>query len=1137
MPEERKLVSLVFADVVGSTAWGAQQDPEVVRRSMARYFARMKGIAETHGGTVEKFIGDAVMVVFGVPQLHEDDAERAVRAALAMRDAIADLNRDLGIALAVRIGVNSGDVVTGGGEEERQFLVTGDAVNVVARLQAGAEPDEVVVGALTERLTRDSIEYEARDPIVAKGKPEPVPAFRALRARSAVPVSHGGAPALRATLVGRARELRHLLDSVERTAAERTGYLVTLVGNAGVGKSRLVAELVARLAQREGLRILRGRCLAYGAGITYWPLMDVVREDAGITSSDDRGAVLGKLSARLAALFSSDRLPAVQARIALLLGLEPAAAVLPNVPAERIAVELSWGIRQYLETVAAHETLVLVIDDLQWAEPAVLEVLGQLADRSSTVPVLLVCIARPELLERNPSWAASRSNASLVHLEPLDELDTGTLLSGLLATADVPPPVASLIAERSAGNPLFCEEFLRMLIDAGYLEFADGRWKATRPLGELPLPESIQSIVAARLDGLPPTEKITFQRASVIGEHFALDELLALDGDMGVAPEALVRKGLFVADRDDPSGRSLRFKHLLIRDVAYGSLSKADRAALHDRVGALLEAAKADRRDEFSELLAYHAAQSYLLSRELRLEPDTLAPRSARALRCSTLAGDRALALFATEQAVRHYALGIEIASDDEPMRAELQLRLAEALRRAGDSQRASRAAEDAQEGYARVGDVRGQADALRTQAAALAELEEHDRALLAGEAAAQILAPLGESESLADVHAQIARVRMLKSDWSGAIEAGEHSVSVAQRVGAIEVELDAQVTVGYSMSNLTASVDHGAEGMKRMREAIDLGIARGVIFPTFRGFANLEGAMWEQRFSGDLVRGLAAEYIAHAHKFGFRHASVIAEEAQSAMLDADWDLVLRLASESVGEGSYASMVRIMEAFVTVGRDGPAVGLALLESRRQYLRRLGRQNRSWQAGLVVQVLGFAAQDRELLGFAEDFAELIGRGDPDPGLDAVAVGAIVAARSVGDDKALHRWIELCLAAPQTIAAPVDLRRAYAQGERHAAGDDTDSALVSIEESIRISDSVHSSVPFPRIALRLRRVELLLLRAKLGDREAAASAFSELVPYWRKAKATWYLGQLKHWAADHGLAFSRGGFEADSIVASP
>src|SRR5712692_7814791 len=346
MPEERKLVTVVFADIVGSTAFGSNNDPEVVRSAMGSYFERMKSIAEMHGGTVEKFIGDAVMVVFGVPRLHEDDAERAARAALAMRDAVTDLKRELGFALALRIGVNSGEVVTGTGEE-RHFLVTGDAVNVAARLQAGAEPDEVVVGALTERLTRDAIEYEAREPITAKGKAEPVPAFRALRARSALPESRRGTPALLATLVGREREEQQLLDSFARASDERTGYVVTVVGNAGVGKSRLVAEVLARLAQRAGVRILRGRCLPYGTGITYWPLMDVVREDAGITSSDDRGAVLRKLSARLATLFSGDRLPAVQARIALLLGLEPAAAALPNVSAERIAVELSWGIRQY----------------------------------------------------------------------------------------------------------------------------------------------------------------------------------------------------------------------------------------------------------------------------------------------------------------------------------------------------------------------------------------------------------------------------------------------------------------------------------------------------------------------------------------------------------------------------------------------------------------------------------------------------------------------------------------------------------------------------------------------------------------------------------------------------------------------
>src|SRR5256712_330523 len=723
---------------------------------MARYFARMKRIAETHGGTVEKFIGDAVMVVFGVPQLHEDDAERAVRAALAMRDAIADLNRDLGIALAVRIAVNSGDVVTGGGEDQRQFLVTGDAVNVVARLQAGAEPDEVVVGAHTERLTHGSIEYEARDPVVAKGKPEPVPAFRALRARSAVPVSHGGAPAQPATLVGRARELRQLLDGVERATDERTGYLVTVIGNAGVGKSRLVAEVMARLAQRAGVRILRGRCLAYGAGITYWPLMDVGREDAGIPSSDDRGAVLGKLSARLATLFSGDRLPAVQARIALLLGLEPAAAVLPNVSAERIAVELSWGIRQYLEAIAARETLVVVIDDLQWAVPAVLEVLGQVAERSSTVPVLLICLARPELLERSPSWAPSRPTASVAHLEPLDERDTRSLLSGLLATADVPPPVASLIAERSAGNPLFCEEFLRMLIDAGHLEFADGRWKTTRSLGDLPLPESIQSIVAARL--------------------------------------------------------------------------------------------------------ADHAAQWYRRGRELRLEPDTIAPRSARALRSSTLAGDRALALFATEQAVGHYTLAIEIARDDDPMLGELQLRLAQAAFLAGATRRALGAADEARRWFEKRGDMRGAGLALTRVASYRWFLGETTGARAAAEGAAPGLEPLRESEELAGAYAQVARLAYLDVDYSVGAEWGQRAVQMARERMAPSIEGDPLITPGPMDVAL-------GRGVGRLREGIDLASTHDLVETAMRGFHNLSVTLHMTGSSAAETRRVLEEMFAYARR------------------------------------------------------------------------------------------------------------------------------------------------------------------------------------------------------------------------------------------------------------------------------
>jgi predicted ATPase/class 3 adenylate cyclase len=791
MPEERKLVTVVFADIVGSTAFGSNNDPEVVRSAMGSYFERMKGISETHGGTVEKFIGDAVMVVFGVPRLHEDDAERAVRAALAMRDAVTDLQREVGFALALRIGVNSGEVVTGTGEE-RHFLVTGDAVNVAARLQAGAEPGEVVVGVLTERLTRAAIDYETCEPISAKGKVEPVPAFRAVRARSILPESHHAAPAQRVALVGREGELQLLLDSFARASKERTGYVVTVVGNAGVGKSRLVAEVLARLAQRAGVRILRGRCLPYGAGITYWPFMDLVREDAEIQPSDDRTAALAKLDARLAALFPGDRLPAVHGRLTLLLGLEVAGVALPNVPAERIAVELSSGIRQYIEAIASRNALVVVIDDLHWAEPGVLEMLAHVADRSSAVPFLLICVARPELLERYP-WSAGNSNASLLQLEPLDATETRTLLSELLGLAEVPPSIGLRIAERSAGNPLFCEEFVRMLIEARHLEFAGGHWRATGATAELPLPESIHSVVAARIDGLPPPEKTTLQRASVIGERFALDEILALNDEARGEPQALVRKGFFVADGDDPSGRSLRFKHLLIRDVAYGSLSKADRAQLHDRVGTRLEAGITDRHNEFSELLAYHAAQSYLLGRELRLQGEAVAARTARALRWSGLAGDRALALYATEQAAGHYALAIEIGSREgsgSELLQHLYVSRGRALELRGAYDEAIEAYEALERLAAECSDARLRADALAHQATIYRTATTRfnaGRAEKLLDAALKIARTLGDRVLIAQLQREQLHIHLFRGHVKQAIEAGEESLAAATEIGSRE--------------------------------------------------------------------------------------------------------------------------------------------------------------------------------------------------------------------------------------------------------------------------------------------------------------------------------------------------------------
>ncbi|GAC1456129.1 MAG: hypothetical protein NVSMB8_02360 [Candidatus Limnocylindrales bacterium] len=631
MPEERKLVSVLFADTVGSTALGAEHDPELIRTTMGRYFERMRQIAERHGGTVEKFIGDAVMVVFGVPKVHDDDAERAVRAGLAMRDELGELNRELAVELAARVGINSGEAVADPGATG-QFLVTGDVVNMAARIQQGAEVGEVLVGALTEQLTRVAIEYAEHAPIVAKGRATPVRAFTAVRAKSAIPEQARGLPAMRASLVGRDRELRLLLDTVARATADRAVHVFTLLGEPGVGKSRLVAECLVRL--RGEPLIMRGRCLPYGAGITYWPLIEVLRAQAGIAGSDDRAAALAKLEAHLEAALPTpaDRLP-VRQRLIALLGLESPAVALPDVAPDRVNAEIGWARRRYLESVTASKAAVLVIDDLQWAEPALIQVIDGILDRMRGVPLALLCVARPELAETHPGWSSGRSNASTMTLEGLDAAQTTTLISRLLDIDDLPADLRAKIAARSEGNPLFCEEFLRMLIDDGRVIFQDGRWRATADAASVTVPETIVALLAAGIDRLGPAEKRTLQLASIVGERFTAAEVQALAPDADPAAlDTLERKGLVLEDREGAGAGALKFKHLLVREVAYGSLSKADRAGLHERFGKGLERAVGDRRDEYAEIFAHHAERAFTLSREVGLGAEVVGPRATRAL-------------------------------------------------------------------------------------------------------------------------------------------------------------------------------------------------------------------------------------------------------------------------------------------------------------------------------------------------------------------------------------------------------------------------------------------------------------------------------------------------------------------------
>jgi class 3 adenylate cyclase/tetratricopeptide (TPR) repeat protein len=564
--EQRKTVTVLFCDLTGSTALGETLDPERLRALLARYFERMKAIVERHGGSLEKFIGDAVMAVFGVPVLHEDDALRALRAAAEMRDAVPELG------LKGRIGVMTGEVVTG--TEER--LATGDAVNVAARLEQAAEPGEVLIGAPTLALVGDAADVEPVDPLVVKGKAEPVPAFRIRNVRDAPERRH------KALFVGRERELALVGEVWDRVRAEQCCELVTVIGEAGVGKSRLVAELLVSFEAT----VVRGRCLPYGEGITYWPVVEVMKQ-LDLLPSDEAAA----------------------AAIRSLLGETEAAAS---------AEEIAWAFRKTLEHASAERPLVVVFDDIQWGEETFLDLIEHVALLSSSASILLLCIARPELSEHRPAWPVT------LRLEPLADEDVEELIPERIAGE-----LRAKITRAAGGNPLFVEEMVAMAGDAD---------------GEVVVPPTLQALLAARLDQLETAERNVLQRGAIEGETFHRGAVQALaPGETQVTPRlaALVRKELIRPARPQLAGEDgFRFRHLMIRDAAYEALPKATRIELHRRFADWLEERGRDLV-ELDEIAGYHLEQSCAYRRELGLPDD--APLALRAHARLVAAGRKAL--------------------------------------------------------------------------------------------------------------------------------------------------------------------------------------------------------------------------------------------------------------------------------------------------------------------------------------------------------------------------------------------------------------------------------------------------------------------------------------------------------------
>ena len=617
--EVRKTVTVVFADITDSTGLGERLDPEAMRALLARYFAAMREVLERHGGTVEKFIGDAVMAVFGVPTLHEDDALRAVRAAADMRERLATLNAaSLGTSLQMRIGVNTGEIVAG--SDAGELLVTGDAVNVAARLEQAAAPGEIVIGAATERLVREAVTAEPLEPLILKGKSDPVHAFRLVE----VSASHATRPDhFDAPLVGRHRELHLIREALERASAEGAVHLFTVLGAAGIGKSRLVHEVLDGLGERA--TVLRGRCLPYGEGITYWPIGEVVRSAAGITDADSRQAASAKLTARLQGATRADE---IADHVAAAIGLSDATP-----PREQIF----WAIRRLLEHLAAERSVVIVLDDLQWAEPTLVELIAHLVEWSGDIPMLLVCMARPDLFERHPTWGGGLANATILRLEPLTPGESTQLIGSLPGTEALPEALRERVATAAEGNPLFVEEFVAMVRDAGWLGGTAGDPGAHDDLAALTVPPTVRALVSARLDRLAPPAQDVIGCAAVVGKVFeevAVRELTPepAQADVPVQLRVLVQRELVRLDSAAVDEDTYRFRHLVVRDAAYGALPKERRAELHERLATWLEGTAGDRLAELEEVIAHHLEAAHRYRLELGPEDETARAVAERAL-------------------------------------------------------------------------------------------------------------------------------------------------------------------------------------------------------------------------------------------------------------------------------------------------------------------------------------------------------------------------------------------------------------------------------------------------------------------------------------------------------------------------
>ncbi len=814
---ERKVVTVVFCDLVGFTSQAESMDPEDVEAILRPYHTRVRSELERHGGTVEKFIGDAVMALFGAPVSHEDDPERAARAALAIRDFAVEEGLELRVGITTGEALVSLDARPAAGEG----MASGDVVNTAARLQSAAPVNGVIVDETTYRATRRAIDYAGADAVEAKGKAEPIAVWQAtaVRSRLGVDIAHEA----RSELVGRERELAVVQDAFDRARHARTPQLLTLVGVPGIGKSRLVYELQRIVdADPELITWRQGRCLAYGDGVTLWALTEIVKAQAGISEQDTPTEVSEKLRRAVADAVPEQDAAWVDSHVLSLAGLAEEAELGGNRRNESFS---AW--RRFVEGLAEQRPLVLVFEDLHWADESLLDFVDELVDWITDVPLIVVATARPELLERRPNWGGGKLNATTLALSPLNDEQTAQLLAFVLGSPVLPAESQAALLERAGGNPLYAEQFAELYVERGSTD-------------ELPLPETLQGIIAARLDGLNSEEKELLLDAAVVGKVFWPGALGRAGSDQTAAFHSLERKGFLRRQRrSSVEGESeLAFAHALVRDVAYGQIPRAHRAEKHRRVAEWIESL--GRVDDHAEMLAHHWQAAFEFARAAGEDDTDLAQRARLALRNG---GDRAFALNAYPTAEKYYAEALSLWPEADAERPDLQFRRARSLHLAGDDRRQD-ALEEARDALLEAGAAESAAEAEAFLGHGAWYRGDRDAAEPHFAQAYALVADRGASASKARVLALSARFRMLAGAPEEAIRVAREALALAEMLALDELRAHALTTIGSSKIYIELPT-----GRPELEEALAVALAANspIAATTLNNLAVL--AIWEGNF------------------------------------------------------------------------------------------------------------------------------------------------------------------------------------------------------------------------------------------------------------------------------------------------